>query len=1171
MARVLCVFFVTAVAVACSPSRTNDAREYVDASPSAPVQPASDDPRAREVAGAVEKALVAKPELASRFAANADGFQISRDGVTSPGWRGAWTERAFHVGARLPEVASKPFEAGVGVSELYRLRLEQVGAREAALGLADGRAVYRDVYPSTDVTFVAGPERLEWAYTLRDDKAPAAFALKVTLPKNLKDARVDAHGAIEFLDAEGNALLRAPRPLAVDAAGTLRDANLTWGAGVLTVHLETRGLRYPIVLDPAIETFVWQARVQPPGARADHLTVYDSVRKRIVLFGGRSSTGSAHADTWEWDGVVWSLRATTGPSGRFETAFTFDQTRGVAVMFGGYGAGSPGTELWEWDGTTWFQRCTTSPCTTTRPSFRAGAAMAWDPLSKKSVLFGGWGGSTTMADTWTWDGTEWASVAGSGPSARQHHAMTYDTAGSRVLLFGGETGSPGTYLNDLWSFNGATWTLVTTLGTPPTARSTSAFAFRSVDGKALLFGGANSSTIFGDTLELTSSTNTWSTVSGAGATARKGISAAYDANRQAVVMFGGDYSGLFPDTWEFKAGKWQRPAGEIGGRRDASTAWDSWRNRIVLFGGYGPGFTRYNDTWEWTGFSWTETCTTSACIASRPSARSGSAAAYDSIRRKFVMFGGAIVGTTDETWEFDGDTWTRKCTTSPCTSSMPSIRTDSAAAFDSARGKFVLFGGFTPTGIGADETWEWDGNAWTRVCTVAPCSTNIPSARRGAAAAFDAKRGRVLLFGGRALSTATFYGDTWEYDGSTWVRVATTGPAARTSAKLAWDDVREKLVLFGGGASSSFADTWEWDGTSWTQTASSGPPARTSHTLNYDTTRRRIVAYGGTGASDPLGDTWEYYTRGGVCSLGADCATGFCVDGVCCEQLSCGTCQACNTVGSPGNCAPVISADDPDTCPAATSSCDATGACKKKQGQACTASTQCASGSCANGYCCNTACSGGCDVCNVTPGTCTVLAKGVTGVSCGAYFCDGVSGECPTACAIDTDCASGYYCAAGGICQARRSQGLSCNTASGGDCSVAGCRQCNTGLTCKDGYCCNGTCDGSCRTCAATPGTCTTVAGKDDPDTCSGTMTCSSTANCLKQNGQTCSAATDCASGNCVDGVCCNTACAGGCDVCNATAGTCTIVAQGGAGASPACGAFVCNGSLASCPTGCGN
>jgi hypothetical protein len=50
----------------------------------------------------------------------------------------------------------------------------------------------------------------------------------------------------------------------------------------------------------------------------------------------------------------------------------------------------------------------------------------------------------------------WAEVTPSvSPVARSYVAMTYDATSKKVLLFGGFSGSG--YLNDTWTFDGATW------------------------------------------------------------------------------------------------------------------------------------------------------------------------------------------------------------------------------------------------------------------------------------------------------------------------------------------------------------------------------------------------------------------------------------------------------------------------------------------------------------------------------------------------------------------------------------------------------------------------------------------------------------------------------------------------------------------------------------------
>jgi hypothetical protein len=73
---------------------------------------------------------------------------------------------------------------------------------------------------------------------------------------------------------------------------------------------------------------------------------------------------------------------------------------------------------------------------------------------------------------------------------------------------------------------------------------------------------------------------------------------------------------------------------------------------------------------------------------------------------------------------------------------------------------------------------------------------------------------------------------------------------------------------------------------------------------------------------------------------------------------------------------------------------------------------------------------------------------------------------------------------------------------------------------------------------------------------------CDNAGNCSqpkKSNGQACGGGAECASNNCVDGVCCNSACGGLCQTC-ATTGICR-----GADTDPMCGAVNCSNFDAEC------
>jgi hypothetical protein len=43
---------------------------------------------------------------------------------------------------------------------------------------------------------------------------------------------------------------------------------------------------------------------------------------------------------------------------------------------------------------------------------------------------------------------------------------------------------------------------------------------------------------------------------------------------------------------------------------------------------------------------------------------------------------------------------------------------------------------------------------------------------------------------------------------------------------------------------------------------------------------------------------------GAACTRNAECASGFCVAGICCNTACVGQCQACNVPGRVGTCSP---------------------------------------------------------------------------------------------------------------------------------------------------------------------------------------------------------------------------------------------------------------------------
>jgi MYXO-CTERM domain-containing protein len=350
----------------------------------------------------------------------------------------------------------------------------------------------------------------------------------------------------------------------------------------------------------------------------------------------------------------------------------------------------------------------------------------------------------------------------------------------------------------------------------------------------------------------------------------------------------------------------------------------------LLFGGEGyldstsSNATPLNSLWSWDGATWSKLCTSNPCAAGAPPPRSSHAMAYDAVRDVTILFGGWALDSSGsptavyaDTWEWNGSAWSEKCNGS-CSSLAPN-EVGASMAFDSARGQAVLFGGEScepatckSGSIGYDATWLWNGTKWDVACT--PPSCTAPPNRVEAAMAFDAARGKMVLFGG--VSDGNVLGDTWEWDGASWTEVCTSAPcssqvpAARHSHSLAYDSARQRVVLFGGcdfGCATIFQDTWEWDGGAWSQTATT-PSLVTEgeQAMVYDAARRRVVLVnGGDAGAVQTMETWEYSAEGETCGKDTDCDTGHCVDSVCCATDCSAVCSSCSLPATRGICTPM--------------------------------------------------------------------------------------------------------------------------------------------------------------------------------------------------------------------------------------------------------------------------
>jgi len=257
---------------------------------------------------------------------------------------------------------------------------------------------------------------------------------------------------------------------------------------------------------------------------------YDSARRVTVLFGGHfDSAPYVSGETWEWDGLNWTLRSTTGPAARFGAAMAYDARRKLTLMMGGNDAsGHAFAEFWAWNGSTWVSR-------PFPPSSIGSPALAYDSARGVTVMVARGTSYQTYCETREWDGTNWSQPLAHGPEARSGHTMAYDVRRHVTVLHGGWWGVSDQEYYDTWEWDGARWLKRSTYYVCP---ETTCMAYDSARGVTVAFGGENYlNWPTGGTWDWDG--NTWTQRMIREPIARARAAMAYDAARGEIVMFGG--------------------------------------------------------------------------------------------------------------------------------------------------------------------------------------------------------------------------------------------------------------------------------------------------------------------------------------------------------------------------------------------------------------------------------------------------------------------------------------------------------------------------------------------------------------------------------------------------------------------------------------------------------
>lgn len=544
---------------------------------------------------------------------------------------------------------------------------------------------------------------------------------------------------------------------------------------------------------------------------------YDDARGRAVVLG-------ADGELWEIDGSSRALhRPADGtaprPLPRVFPTMAYDPIRRHVLVFGGLAAQAALGDTWTWDGTVWRQ-----PFSTITPPRRVAAAMAFDLQRGRMVLHGGTD-STPLTDTWEHDGTQWLQrLPATSPPGFQEVGMAYDVArGVSVLVGMGNV--VGVQVHE---WDGVDWRLRTPAGPAPSSRFDVALVHDPLRRRSVMLGGSSEVWEWDGT--------SWTLAGSVPAFSRFAPTAWFDTVLGEIVVAGGrdQLGNPLSDWWSWNGSRALRRSGPGRPAARIEFHWlrDPQGDRNALFGGFLGGATS-RDTWLWNGTAW-------STGPVGPPSRHGAATAVDHANGRALLFGGASASTPvfNDLWSFSAGGWTQL----PAATAPPGLMW-AGLSFDEARSVAVLSGGIDSFGVASNSTWEWNGSTWTRRLVAGP------SARYSHAQAYDPGNGRTLVFGGTAGNLLEL-GDTWSWDGQQWSQLAPpTSPPPNYTPSMAFDRARQRMMLLETQLLVSpirtlgTTELWEFDGVTWTLLDQR--PDVGQQRIVYDEQRQRVVSCDG--------------------------------------------------------------------------------------------------------------------------------------------------------------------------------------------------------------------------------------------------------------------------------------------------------------------------------------
>lgn len=610
---------------------------------------------------------------------------------------------------------------------------------------------------------------------------------------------------------------------------------------------------------------------------------YDAADGYLLLIGTCDSS-TLENETWTFvpanssGAGNWTQLPTNRSMPSLEQAsLAYDPATKSVIDFGGIPYANYTTAHYNGTNETWSfaQGHWTRVPTTTAPSPRWGAPLAYDNQTGSLILYGGTGANATgvdtaLNDTWSFANGTWTSLRSSGLPGTVGYSggnpmIAYDSTDRALVLLGGYqgafNGSTGRLhiFNGTWRYSNGSWLPYN--GTGLYYHSSGTLTDDPAAGELVL-------TQPGTPVVWTFSGGNWTLHPNESGPVYAGsagqFTTAYDPAARGVFAFAGQ--GLYNGTlgadeylWLERGGNWSAVNGTLLplGRSSAAMAYDPAEGYDLLFGGYVyPPGTAYGawwgDTWANTNGTWTE-----LHPATSPAGRSDAGLVWDGRDRYMLLYGGYdYSGLFHDTWIFRNGSWTELYP-----AQYPDDRYDFGFADDPADGYVLFYGGVSDNGSPRD-TWTFANGTWTNITSLVGTP---PPVYAGMSMVYDARDGYVLMFGG--TSPFGWRSVTWKFSGGKWTNITASvgpNPPPRQEFPMVYDSAGGYALLMGGRYGGwGLTDTWAFLAGRWTNLTSNltaSPLERCCSAMAYDASSGSLLLVGGTYDWDLAGNwlwSWE--------------------------------------------------------------------------------------------------------------------------------------------------------------------------------------------------------------------------------------------------------------------------------------------------------------------------